>query len=291
MDAGGDARNNNRRDGDGSDAERQFVKAVCVIEPRHRGRRGRRDGGCRDQLELGDAGGDQARQCPLEKHADLIARVCAIAPPARAGPQPGSRRYEELRDAGRGHGKGKPGSEIEMRRSLQRSSKTSASTITRLNRTALHATMPTRPSALNAAANTATSPARTTYGATLKSRDTASNCRAGSKPGATAAITECPKNMASNPVMPAMQNNVPRTRHVKRSAFDAPSLLRRNLSQIGTKALLSAPSDKRRRKKFDHLQRREESFRSMDRLPIVRRSRHRGDRREVATSTCRCRRW
>src|SRR6185437_8525800 len=114
MDAGGDARNDNRRDGDGSDAERQFIKAVCVIEPRHRGWRGGRDGGCRDQLELWDAGGDQARQGPLEKHAGLVAHIYAIAPPALACRQPGSCRYEELSDARHGHSKGKPSGEIEM---------------------------------------------------------------------------------------------------------------------------------------------------------------------------------
>ena len=50
--------------------------------------------------------------------------------------------------------------------------------------------------------------------------------------------------------MPDTQSITSSTRHVNPSALAVPPLPPRNLSQIGTKAPLSAPSDSRRRKKL-----------------------------------------
>ena len=51
----GDRRPQHRRDDDGDDAERQLIKAVGVIEPRHRRWRRRRHHGAGHQLQLWDA--------------------------------------------------------------------------------------------------------------------------------------------------------------------------------------------------------------------------------------------
>ena len=59
----------------------------------------------------------------------------------------------------------------------------------KLNKTVMMATVPTRPSALSAAAITATSPASRIYGAVKNSRNAAKDCCASSKPGATSAMT------------------------------------------------------------------------------------------------------
>src|SRR4029079_6085175 len=84
----------------------------------------------------------------------------------------------------------------------------------------------------------------------MNSRNAAKDCCASSKPGAIPAMTSRPKNTVSSAMLPATQNITSRTRHVKRLALAAPSVLPCTLVQIGTQALLSAPWERRRRQKL-----------------------------------------
>ena len=77
MHAGCDARNDHRRNCDGGNPERQLVEPVGVVEPRHRRGRGRGNRCGRDQLELWDTGGDQARKDTGEERVRLIGRLNA----------------------------------------------------------------------------------------------------------------------------------------------------------------------------------------------------------------------
>ena len=77
--ARGDRRHQHRGDGDRDHAERQFVEAVGVVEPRHRGLRGRRHHGAGDQLQLRNAGSDQAGNGEHEEAPRVGGKVEAAA--------------------------------------------------------------------------------------------------------------------------------------------------------------------------------------------------------------------
>jgi hypothetical protein len=113
--ARGDARHDHRGDGNGSDAERQFVEPVGVIEPRQRGRRRRDDGRRRDQFQLRDAGGDQTGPRADEQSSCLIRRASARAAPAFAGHQPSRAGDQKLHQPGQDDGPGDDQREFKLK--------------------------------------------------------------------------------------------------------------------------------------------------------------------------------
>ena len=96
MHTGCNARHDDRRDCDRGNAQRQFVEPIGIVEPRHRRRRNRGNCGCCYQLQLRDAGGDQARQSTLEKRFRLTRRVRVRALPSATGRKPDRRRQNQL---------------------------------------------------------------------------------------------------------------------------------------------------------------------------------------------------
>ena len=114
MHTGCNARHDDRRDCDRGNAQRQFVEPIGIVEPRHRRRRNRGNCGCCYQLQLRDAGGDQARQSTLEKRFRLTRRVRVRALPSATGRKPDRRRQNQLNQASDTDGKCEPSGGVKL---------------------------------------------------------------------------------------------------------------------------------------------------------------------------------